>query len=274
MSLINENLDTPNQAHFHSLIHILLAEDIPTNQKVAVGILRKLGFDHVTICNDGAEALDLMQHQRFDLVLMDLQMPEVDGIQAARVIRDPMSSILQHDIPIIALSANVLQSDKARCVQAGMNGHIDKPIQPQVLAETLSKWLPNTQAQIPPPITPNTQTQIFDYASFMDRLMNDQELAERILRVFEMETPAKIALMKLHLQNSDADSLQRIAHGLKGASGNISLLELYATAATLENAARSNDWDTCKQIIPKLENQFQQTIPEIHRQFPSSSDQR
>jgi len=120
---------------------ILLAEDNITNQKVALGILRTLGLKADAVAN-GAEAVKALETLPYDLVLMDVQMPEMDGLEATRHIRDPQSAVLNHRIPILAMTAHAMQGDRERCLEAGMNDYVAKPVAPQTLAEALDTWLP------------------------------------------------------------------------------------------------------------------------------------
>ena len=121
---------------------ILLAEDNITNQQVALGILKKLGLRADAVAN-GAEAVKALETIPYDLVLMDVQMPEMDGLEATRRIRNPQSAVVQITrIPIIAMTAHAMQGDRERCLEAGMNDYVSKPVSPQALAEALEKWLP------------------------------------------------------------------------------------------------------------------------------------
>ncbi len=120
---------------------ILLVEDNITNQKVALGILKNLGLKAEAAAN-GLEALKILESIPYDLVLMDVQMPEMDGLEATRHIRDLKSAVLNHNIPIIAMTAHAMQSDRERCLQAGMNDYVSKPVNPRVLIEALERWLP------------------------------------------------------------------------------------------------------------------------------------
>jgi len=124
---------------------VLLAEDNPTNQKVAQAILRKMGCQADVVAN-GQEAVNALQTIPYDLVLMDCQMPEMDGFEATRNIRDDRSRVLNPNIPIIALTAYTMQGDREKCLQAGMDDFIAKPVQPRELAEKISRWLEKTSA--------------------------------------------------------------------------------------------------------------------------------
>jgi CheY-like chemotaxis protein len=120
---------------------ILLAEDNLTNQRVAVGILKSFGLRADTV-SDGAEALKALESIPYDLVLMDVQMPVMDGLEAVRQIRNPQSKVRNHAIPTIALTAHAMQGDRERCLQAGMNDYLSKPVSLQALAVILARWLP------------------------------------------------------------------------------------------------------------------------------------
>jgi CheY-like chemotaxis protein len=125
---------------------ILLAEDNIVNQQVALGILKKLGLTADTVAN-GAETIRALEIIPYDLVLMDVQMPEMDGLEATRNIRDPQSAVTNHAIPIIAMTAHAMQGDLERCIEAGMNDYLTKPVDPQTLSEVLDKWLPKEPPQ-------------------------------------------------------------------------------------------------------------------------------
>ena len=129
-------------------VRLLLVEDNITNQQVALGILRKLGL-HADAVADGAEAIHALSNIPYDLVLMDVQMPVMDGLEATRQIRSAQSPIANHNIPIIAMTAEAMQGDRERCLQAGMNDYVSKPVTPQALAERLERWLPGNNDAIP-----------------------------------------------------------------------------------------------------------------------------
>jgi PAS domain S-box-containing protein len=120
---------------------ILLAEDNITNQQVALGILKKLGLRADAVAN-GAEAIKALATAPYDLVLMDVQMPEMDGLEATRAIRNPKTAVQNHYVPIIAMTANAMQGDRQKCLDAGMNDYVSKPIDPRALADVLDTWLP------------------------------------------------------------------------------------------------------------------------------------
>ncbi|MGA2809735.1 MAG: response regulator, partial [Terracidiphilus sp.] len=127
---------------------ILLAEDNYVNQQVAVGILKKYGLT-ADIAANGVEAIKALETIPYALVLMDMRMPLMDGVEATRLIRNPGSSVLNHDVPIIAMTANAMQSDQDLCKAAGMNDFVPKPVQPSVLMKTIQRWLVAEKKEAP-----------------------------------------------------------------------------------------------------------------------------
>ena len=126
---------------FPSTVRVLLAEDNEVNQLVCRGVLRKLGITQIEIAESGVAALALLATSTFDVVLMDMQMPEMDGVDCTRRIRAPDSNVLNHQIPIIAMTANAMSEDQARCMEAGMNDFVSKPIVFATLVAVLSRWI-------------------------------------------------------------------------------------------------------------------------------------
>ncbi len=131
---------TPSIVQWHGT-RILVADDNVANQNVAVGILRKLGLQAEAVA-DGTEAIEALKTLSYDLVLMDVQMPEMDGLKATRIIRDLASAVKNHQIPVIAMTAGAMQGDRESCLRAGMNDCVSKPVSPQSLIEALNTWLP------------------------------------------------------------------------------------------------------------------------------------
>jgi two-component system sensor histidine kinase/response regulator len=229
---------------------ILLAEDNITNQQVAVGILKKLGLRADAVAN-GAEAVKALETLPYDLVLMDVQMPEMDGLEATRQIRKAEEkaagpSGLRH-IPIIAMTAHAMQGDREKCLQAGMNDYLSKSVSPQALMEALDKCLPNP-VQLP----------IFDKADMMARLMDDEDLARTVAGGFLEDIPKQIEVLKGYLEASDAASAERQAHSIKGASANVGGQALRAVAFEMEKAGKAGDLESIRARMAELETQFAQ----------------
>jgi PAS domain S-box-containing protein len=234
---------------------ILLAEDNATNQKVALRMLEKLGLRADAVAN-GYEAIRALETIEYDLVLMDCQMPELDGFEAARWIRDPLSRVLDHQIPVIAMTANVMKGDRDLCLEAGMNDYVPKPVDPKQLAAALARWLPQ-RAEPPPPapavpaappaaVAPAAASPavtsaakppglpVFDPASLRDRLLGDEELAREILNDFLGEMEGQLAELRDAFARGEAEALHRQAHSIKGACGNVGALAMQQAALRLE----------------------------------------
>ncbi|MBT7164118.1 MAG: response regulator, partial [Victivallales bacterium] len=226
---------------------ILLAEDNITNQQVALGILKKLGLRADAVAN-GREAVNALKILPYDLVLMDVQMPVMDGLGATRHIRDTQSEVHNHTIPIIAMTAHAMQGDRDECLEAGMDDYVPKPISPRALAVALAKWLPadgeepepkgdeqvlgeagDTQADAPP---------IWDKAGMLERLMDDEELTREIMEAFLEDVPQQIQSLKDYVAGGDAEGTERQSHSIKGASANVGAERLRAVALSMEKAAK------------------------------------
>jgi CheY-like chemotaxis protein/HPt (histidine-containing phosphotransfer) domain-containing protein len=226
---------------------ILLAEDNITNQQVAVGILNKFGLRADAVA-DGAEAVKALETVPYDLVLMDVQMPGMDGPEATRRIRDPQSKVRNRAVPIIAMTARALQGDRERYLEAGMNDYVSKPVSPQALAEVLARWLPQqNDAQAPV---------VFDRAGMLERLMDDADLARVVTETFLDDAPRQIEALRGYVDAWDAAGAERQAHSLKGASSNVGGEALRALAFEMEKAGKAGDLDSVRARMGDLEREF------------------
>jgi PAS domain S-box-containing protein len=249
---------------------ILLAEDNTTNRQVGIGILEKLGLRVDAVAN-GAEAIESLATIPYDLVLMDVQMPVMDGLEATRKIRKAEGSRrkaagdeVADFIPIIALTAHAMQSDRERCLAAGMNDYVSKPISVQALAAVLDKWLPpETTGRSPtaPAATLSVAAKepempVFDKTGLMARLMGDEDLAKRLLQVFLEDIPRQIEALRGYLEAGNAPNAMRQSHSIKGASASVGGEALRAVSFEIENACKNGDLDAAKACLAKLEAQF------------------
>ncbi|MFH0995047.1 MAG: response regulator [Pseudomonadota bacterium] len=244
---------------------ILLAEDNITNQQVALGILKKMGLRADAVAN-GMEVLKALENLPYDLILMDVQMPEMDGLEATRKIRNSQSAIFNRRIPIIAMTAHAMQGDREHCMKAGMNDYVTKPVSPQALAEALDKWLPKeeqagrwkprNEEQSPKVSSLKSQIPVFDRAGMMARLMDDKDLAKEIGTAFLKDIPQQIAALKGYLDKGDATGAERQAHTIKGASANMGGEQLCAVAFEMEKAANAGNLDAVRGYTAEIETQF------------------
>ena len=235
--------------------HILLVEDNELNQQVASELLQDAGFV-VDIADNGQIAVDKVQSQRYDLVLMDMQMPVMDGLSATRAIR---ALPAYAKLPIVAMTANAMQQDRDRCVEAGMDGYVSKPIDPDELWRAILRWRP-TSAFAPLPAgqqTPKTrqpQALSFDIpgldtAEALRRMAGNETLYLKLLRQFLDTQPQNFQDMAAAIAQRDWLLAERLAHTLKGTAGNLGLNTLTQPAAALEAAMhQAQDGDFAAQV--------------------------
>ncbi len=258
----------PRRPRFRSNARVLLVEDNFTNQQVAIGILAQMGV-RADAAGNGVEAIKALESIPYDLVLMDVQMPIMDGLQATRRVRDPQSPVLNHAIPIIAMTARALPRDREICLEAGMNDYVSKPVDPQSLAVALALWLPSEtiQAIDPGPAAPRPvaaeriptgepAVQVFNRAGLLERLSDDGAMLQSLQKGFLVEMPRQIAALKETVARGDAKVAGAQAHKIKGSSANLGGEALSALAAVLEAAGENADLDTLRARVPELDEQF------------------
>jgi PAS domain S-box-containing protein len=247
---------------------ILLAEDNITNQRVALGILKRLGLSADAVAN-GLEAITALETLPYDLVLMDVQMPELDGLEATKRIRNPESAVPNHQIPIIAMTAHALQGDRETCLNAGMDDYVTKPVSPQALATALDKWLPpDTGAHRPNPVIRNgvgtvstsghtAKQKIFDRDAVLGRLLDDRELLKTVVACFIEDLPRQIVALHHYLEANDTAGAELQAHAIAGASSNIGGEALRTVAAAMEYAGKEGNLDLIRGRMDDLEKEFE-----------------
>ncbi len=237
---------------------ILLVEDNVTNQQVALNILKKLGFC-ADVSANGVEAIKTLEKVPFDLVLMDLQMPEMDGLEATRYIRNSQSSMLNCNIPIVAMTANAMKGDREKCLAAGMDDYLTKPIDVQSLVTIIKKWLPAKNETIHQSQKKYKKTShIFDQDAMLKRLLGDKNLVKKIIQGFLIDIPKQIDILKGFLKQGDLSNICRQAHSIKGAAANVGGEELKEAALTLEKEAGSGKSTGIDSFVSNLEEKFDQ----------------
>jgi two-component system sensor histidine kinase/response regulator len=268
--LLARLVDEPHAAHKdHSLItreipeespqklNILLAEDNPVNRVLAQKLLQKQGHV-VTSVNNGIEALQLWeQHQsrQFDIVLMDVQMPEMDGLQATTRIRERELGTGAHT-PIIAVTAHAMKGDRERCLAAGMDGYITKPINPAELAKIIQITVPAAMKLTAVHSDPVVKRP--SGAELLARFDGDGELLKELAGIFLQECPKMLDEIREALRASDYKALERAAHTLKGSVGNFAMPGPWETAQRLELLAKSGLLSGAQEIFRDLERQIAQ----------------
>jgi len=247
-------------------MRILLAEDNSVNRKLAVTLLQKRGHE-VMVAENGQEVLDVLELERVDLVLMDVQMPVMDGLEAIRAIRMKEQSTGAH-LPIIALTAHAMKGDRERCLAAGADEYVAKPIRLAELSAAMEK------VKAPAPLQPADQliqgavretspASRLDLAVALERVEGDRELLEEIARLFADESLVLLGEIRRARASEDIRELQRLAHTLKGAALNVAALKVAEIALALETQARSGSMGNADDLIEHLVREVELVLPEI-----------
>jgi signal transduction histidine kinase/DNA-binding response OmpR family regulator len=249
-------------------LRILLAEDNVVNQKLAVRLLEKRGHT-VVVANNGREAVDAFASQHFDLVLMDVQMPEMDGFQATAAIRAQEQKSGTH-VPIVAMTANAMQGDKERCLEAGMDAYIAKPIKADDLYDLLDDLVPPvpdhatqeskeevSETDETPVITRHPSPKVFDQEAGLARVEGDMELFEELITLFREDTPNQMQRLQQALQTNDLALLEQQAHTLKSTAANVGAEALREAALGVEQAARCRDLAAARARYETLLQEFE-----------------
>ncbi len=253
-------------------LRVLLAEDHIVNQELAMGILELAG--HITtLARNGKEAVDLLSRQEFDVVLMDVQMPEMDGFQATGIIRDREKETGGH-IPIIAMTAHAMSGYKEKCLDAGMDDYLSKPVRANQLLEFLSRIAPRTIAPAPPQqpaasvalappaiTVPHFHGAVFDGNEALHQCLENTDLLRRVLKSFVDGLPVLKKDIADALAAGDTAAVAKAAHTLKGAAGSIVAQRSSLAALAIEQAGKSGDlgrategWTSLSAELAQLED--------------------
>jgi PAS domain S-box-containing protein len=255
----------PSMSQAAQGMKILLAEDNAVNRRLAIALLQKRGH-HIAATENGQQALDALERENFDLVLMDVQMPVLDGLDAIRAIRAKEQSSGSH-LPIIALTAHAMKGDRERCLASGADDYVTKPIRtPDLLAAidraTSNNTSPaNTASPVaaPHPAAPP----VLDSAAALDRVEGDRELLENLMGMFADECSQNIAEIRKSLEARDMKLLERLAHTLKGASASLAAGRVADAAFALEKQARTGEVGDSEQLLETLLFEIDCLLPEI-----------
>jgi CheY-like chemotaxis protein/HPt (histidine-containing phosphotransfer) domain-containing protein len=218
-------------------LRFLLAEDNLVNQRVARTILEKQGHE-VVVAQNGREALARAQTERFDVILMDVQMPEMDGLAATTAIRQ-FEAGRGHRVPIIGVTAHAMKGDRERCLAAGMDAYVSKPIRPAVLFAAITDLVNNRPADpAPPAADPAPTGVVLDESALLALIGGDAVLLRELAALFLQDGPQRLAEMAKALESADRTSLEREAHTLKGSSGSLCGRRTAEAARNLEHLAQ------------------------------------
>ncbi|MCC6490081.1 MAG: response regulator, partial [Candidatus Hydrogenedentes bacterium] len=236
---------------------ILVAEDNLVNRKVTVRIIEKLGY-HADAVANGQEAVAALAQIPYDLVLMDGQMPEMDGIEATAAIRSKEEGSGRRT-PIVALTAHAMQGDRDRYLAAGMDDYLPKPVRPEALAEVIGRFLEDdSEGGFSRPSVLNPARRAFDRAALLSRLDGDSKLVEELLGLFLQDFEGRLAGLRGAIAACDAAAVATLAHTLKGSASNIEAQAIAGAAKQIEASAVDGDWNAVSRGYDALCVEFQQ----------------
>jgi CheY-like chemotaxis protein len=227
---------------------VLLADDTPANQKIVKGVLAERGH-RVTVVANGREAVDRVAQECFDAVLMDIQMPEMDGYQATAAIRKIEDATGKHT-RIIALTAHSAPKDRDACLQAGMDAYVSKPIVVADLiaaVESPAKLSRQAAASL-------LEQEVMDLNGTMQRLGGDHALFERFVEVYNEDAPQLLEALRSAVPARDASATMRAAHSLRGLAANFGAAKVVELASQLETAGKEDDWQETDALLGELAN--------------------
>lgn len=245
---------------------ILLAEDNSINQLVIKGIMKHLGYMHIDTVKNGNEAINALQQQLYSLVLMDIQMPQLDGMEATRKIRSGLSGVKNINVPIIALTANAMKGDKEKYLSCGMNGYVTKPVDPDILKTTIEHVLyaqsdtvengsaPHESLPSQRPVTASSLA--IDYNALVEKLFGDTSFAITILREFITTLPFEFDTIQTHIEDRNFEAIKHVSHRMKGAAGNVCAEQLFYLFGEMEQAA-------AEEQLNEIQLLFQQTLGQL-----------
>ena len=236
----------------NSAARLLVVEDNPVNMMVMQGVLAKLGYDQLDRATDGAEALEAALHGKHELILMDCQMPKMDGYEVTRRLRAEGVRT-----PVIAMTAHVGAGDRERCLAAGMDDYLGKPLEIDKLALMLRQWLSSASDQSAAMIDPAT---VFKYADFLKLMMGDADLAASLVRMFVTNTPGDIGKLQAAIAGGDGAQVRSAAHFIKGAAANLCAQGINAVALEIEQAGMHGDIARAAELMPRLASSWQQFL--------------
>jgi two-component system sensor histidine kinase/response regulator len=242
---------------------ILLVEDNIVNQKVIMEILGRYGY-RVDVLDNGEDAVKTLDRKIYDLILMDIQMPGIDGYDTTRLIRKREGD-KEIRLPIIALTANAMQGDREKCIEAGMDDYISKPIHTQQLLNMVEKWLIDEGVKDIEGIINHRVSDglLFERDVLIKQFDGNMECIKDIIESYLKDVHQRMAIIKKALKDGDMNTIWRQAHTIKGASGNIGARILWDLALRLEKAGKSGDYKIVAVLIVKFKKQFELFIKEV-----------
>ena len=255
-----------------------MAEDNKINQKLALKFLKTQGHT-ISVAENGVQVLEMLEQGNFDLVLMDVQMPVMDGLTATQRIREGEMALADRlgeqvrRIPVIAMTAHAMKGDREKAIDSGMDDYISKPIESEKLAETIHKWGGRGFAAFEPEpvqnqsndLEKNAQAPVIDLNGAMERVAGDEALLKELFEYFVSELPNRIADMEAAVNSGDTKQLAEKAHSLKGSAANLGTNGIAAAALQLEQQGRSGDTTKAARTIKDLQEQIERFKIELKK---------
>jgi CheY-like chemotaxis protein len=246
-------------------LNILLAEDNPVNQKLAARLLQKRGHA-VTVANNGREALGAIEKTAFDLVMMDVQMPGMDGLEATIELRRREQGHGGH-MPVVAMTALAMKGDKERCLQVGMDDYLSKPLRPEELDDILDRYTAKGKTE-PAPAEDAESTDCVNVEELLERVDGDRAFIAELAEIFREDYPRQIQALREGVISVEPDKVRCAAHALKGALSNLAAAQASSLAASLEAKGRSGDLAGTVRVVDQLESELQLVDRRLHSICP------
>ncbi len=247
----------PVEQRYTASLHVLLAEDNVFNQRVAVGLLERHGH-RVEVVGDGLQAVELSARQIFDAILMDVQMPEMDGLEATRMIRRREAKSGAVRQPIIGLTAHAMEGDRARCIDAGMDDYVVKPIEPAALYAALTA---HTNPLSPSVSAVPKAAEGLDLSAVLERCDGDKELLIGLIAIFREDWLSYVQRMEADIEAGDGEALSRSAHAIKSPLGSLGLAAALASAVQLEQVGKDSQLVEAAQTLVTLRRELERVDP-------------
>ncbi len=248
-------------------LHVLLTEDNLVNQRLAFRLLEKRGHS-VVIANNGREAVDALHHEKFDVVLMDVQMPEMDGFEATKLIRARERDSGGH-VPIVAMTAHAMKGDRERCLETGMDSYISKPLVPNELLEAIESLAgpagdaPSTDPPSAPHSSSSSSAQCFDRKAALHCASGDMNLLRELIEIFKEEYPIWLTTIRDGIAKGEAKPVQEAAHSLKGTVATFGATGAASLAQQLEAMGRDQNLTGADAIARELEQAVSELVPAL-----------
>ena len=267
---LSRSADSALDGNDNSQVRVLVVEDKSIDRRVADFMLRKLGY-HIDFAPNGSEAIKMLEQTSFDLVLMDCVMPVMDGFEATAMIRDPESPVLNHKIPIIAITAASMENNNSKYLAAGMDNCIVKPLSLPKLNAAITECLASDTGLA---AAKTAERAIFDRHELAERLMHDEDLMHDIIEDFLRNLPLQLEALEAAVKNSDVAQIPILIHTIKDPAMTISAAELYKHAQKIENAISSGNLKETGLLMPELKQAAARLTASLRLEIVNNSEDR